>query len=52
MWDFVVLAFMRTDAQFFEVAESKYGCRVMQLAIETLTDNKRDMVWFMLTNEV
>lgn len=42
MWNFVVVSFMRSDAQFFEVAESKYGCRVMQLAIETLTDNKRD----------
>lgn len=37
MWHFIIDSFLVSDEAFFSVVENKYGCRVMQLAIEMLT---------------
>uniref|UniRef100_A0A158QMH2 PUM-HD domain-containing protein n=1 Tax=Haemonchus placei TaxID=6290 RepID=A0A158QMH2_HAEPC len=38
-WQFIIEQFIRKKEELFEVAENKYGCRVVQLAIEK--SNKR-----------
>lgn len=40
-WQFVVEQFIRNQEKLFCVAENKYGCRVVQLAIELLSDNSK-----------
>lgn len=36
-WSFIIVALMK-DHSFFQVVENKYGCRVIQLAIELLSE--------------
>ncbi|GMR45484.1 hypothetical protein PMAYCL1PPCAC_15679, partial [Pristionchus mayeri] len=38
-WSFIIVALMKDNA-FFSVVENKYGCRVVQLAIELLSEAK------------
>ncbi|XGW29866.1 hypothetical protein V3C99_009147 [Haemonchus contortus] len=40
-WQFIIEQFIRKKEELFEVAENKYGCRVVQLAIEVLSDTNR-----------
>ncbi|EYC36208.1 hypothetical protein Y032_0922g3054 [Ancylostoma ceylanicum] len=40
-WQFIVEHFIRNRADLFSVAENKYGCRVVQLIIEVLSDNTK-----------
>ncbi|PIO69356.1 RNA binding repeat protein, Pumilio-family [Teladorsagia circumcincta] len=42
-WQFIVEQFIRNKNELFCVAENKYGCRVVQLAIELLSDT--DKCW-------
>ncbi|KJH52829.1 RNA binding repeat protein, Pumilio-family [Dictyocaulus viviparus] len=37
-WQFMIEHFIRNREELFSVAENKYGCRVIQLAIEILSD--------------
>ncbi|KAK6015629.1 RNA binding repeat protein, Pumilio-family, partial [Ostertagia ostertagi] len=40
-WQFIVEQFIRNKNDLFCVAENKYGCRVVQLAIELLSDTDK-----------
>ncbi|KHJ94849.1 RNA binding repeat protein, Pumilio-family [Oesophagostomum dentatum] len=40
-WQFIVEHFIRNRDDLFSVAENKYGCRVIQLIIEVLSDNSK-----------
>uniref|UniRef100_A0A158PBP8 PUM-HD domain-containing protein n=1 Tax=Angiostrongylus cantonensis TaxID=6313 RepID=A0A158PBP8_ANGCA len=40
-WQFVVEYFVSNREELFSVAEDKYGCRVIQLAIELLSDTNK-----------
>uniref|UniRef100_A0A1I7X7F4 PUM-HD domain-containing protein n=1 Tax=Heterorhabditis bacteriophora TaxID=37862 RepID=A0A1I7X7F4_HETBA len=40
-WAFIVESFLQNPTSLFEVAENKYGCRVIQLSIEMLSDSSK-----------
>ncbi|KAK6060417.1 RNA binding repeat protein, Pumilio-family, partial [Cooperia oncophora] len=40
-WQFIIEHFVRNKNELFCVAENKYGCRVVQLAIEVLSDTSK-----------